>query len=325
MRQPQTSGSPHVPVPGTSATVFGLDVSADTPLPFLEAARAARTGRELKISIRDVPPDLLARPGTGTLICDEREPDGAVHLRIESDPAWGYLIWGPTYGRNLLSSDGRHVCCSADGCAKDAQQRLLIAQVLPFAALLQGLEVLHASAVVGSAGAIALVGPSRAGKTSVALELCRSGASFLTDDVLSLERAGDQLVGHPGTPLAGLDRAEERRLEQAGRRPAGDVVATNSRERLVRMPGGTAPAPLAALFFLDRRPEAPGQPSFERVEDPRRLLAATFNSVLTGPERLRGLLEVCAILARRRVERVVAGPHVDAGELAVAIERRLGA
>jgi hypothetical protein len=301
--------------------VFGLDVDTDTILPLLEMTRTAPTGRELKI--RGVSADALAQPGAGQLVCDEREPDGTVHFRIEADPTWGYLIWGPTYGHNVLSPDGRSVRYSAAGCAEEARQRFLIAQVLPFAALLQGLEVLHASAVVVQAGAIALVGPSGAGKTSVAMELCRRGAGFLADDVLALERVDDLLLGHPGTPLAGLDHAEAQRLKRAGHRPSGEVVATNSREQLVRMRGGEAPAALAALFFLDRRLEAPPQPSFERVNDPRLLLAATFNSVLTGPERLSGLLEVCASLARRRVERIIAGPHIDAAELAVAIERRL--
>jgi hypothetical protein len=53
------------------------------------------------------------------------------------------------------------------------------------------------------------------------------------------------------------------------------------------------------------------------------MLAASFNFVLDGPERLRRMLDVCALAARCRVERLSAGPGADATQLALAIEQRL--
>lgn len=308
----------------TRATVFGLDVSAEVDLPFLAGARAAATGRGFVLSVAEGSENDFSWPASAKVVCDQREPDGTVNFRIEAHPETGYLIWGPAYGRHILSADGRHALCIPGGCAADAWQRLLIAQVLPFAALLHGLEVFHASAVVIDRSAVAFVGPSGAGKTSVALELCRRGASFLADDVLAVERVGEELLGYPGTPVAGLDHAEAQRLELAGERLPEDVVAVNARERLVRLRGAATPAPLGALFFVDRQVDGPSEPSFEPAADPRALLSATFNSVLVGPERLRGLLDVCALLAHRRVERILAGPNVDAAELAAAVQRRLG-
>ncbi len=361
---------------GTRSTVFGLDVRADVPLSFLARAPARPTGRTFDISVSAAPaplpahaeqraqpahPQLPAAPGwpdSAELVCDQRERDGTVSFRIESAPDAGYLIWGPAYGSHLLSPDGRRVLCMPEGRPEGTWQRLLIAQVLPFAALLRGLEVFHASAVVTEGGAVAFVGPSRSGKTSVALELCRLGAGFLADDVLAVEQAEGRLLGQPGTPVAGLDHAEAQRLDEqfvggvpgqsledtpqqrpgdAPRRSPGEapqqnpggapwqeVVAINARERLVRMRGAAEPAPLAALFFLDRRPDGPSRPRFEPAADARALLSATFNSVLTGPERLRGMLDICARAARGRVERVLVGPKVNTAQLASAIERRLG-
>jgi hypothetical protein len=315
--------------PTPSATVFGLDVSTDVELPFLQRLPGGRsvrpTGRRLDISVAAAGAPAPDWPDSAELVCDQRQPDGTVNFRIEADSDAGYLIWGPTYGRHLLSRDGQRALCIPGDCPADAWQRLLIAQVLPFAALLHGLEILHASAVVTDGGAIAFAGPSGAGKTSVALELCRRGASFLADDVLALERAGDDLMGHPGTPLAGLDHAEARRLDRADDTQRGEVVAVNAREQLVRVSGATEPAPLTALFFIDRHRDAPSEPRFEPAADPQRLLAATFNTVLTTPRRLHALLDVCALLAQRRVERIAIGPGVDAAQLAAAIERRLGA
>jgi hypothetical protein len=304
-------------------TVFGLDVHCAATLPFLQTSRAASTGRALELTLADE--DDLALSGwrgEGEIVCDEREPDGTVNFRIEAHPEAGYLIWGPTYGRHVLSRDGRRLWCLPGDCAEESWQRLLVAQVLPFAALLRGLEVLHAGAVVKDGEAVAFLGPSGAGKTSLAVELCLLGSTFLADDVLALERSGTRLQGHPGTPVAGIHRAE---AGPARYLTALEAIAENDRERIVRMEGAEGPAPLGALFFLDRRPDGPARPHFEPTTDPQLLLASTFNSVLTASERLVGLLDICALAARQRVERVVAGPGVDATRLAEAIARRLAA
>lgn len=308
----------------TRATVFGLDVSAKGHLPFLEHAAAGPTGRPLQVVLAAEPATAPAWPQGGEVVCDQREHDGAVAFRIEAHPEAGYLIWGPAYGRQILSGEGTRAVCIPEGHPAEAWQRLLIAQTLPFAAVLQGLEVFHASAVVVAGRALAFVGPSHAGKTSVALELCRRGARFLADDVLAVERVGERLLGHPGTPVAGLDHAEAQRLERTGEPPSEQVVAVNARERIVRVHPVAAPAPLAAVFILDRRPDGPAEPRFEAAADARLLLAATFNSVLTGAQRLREQLEVCALAARHRVERVLAGPGVSAAQLAAAVQRRVG-
>lgn len=302
------------------ATVFGLDVRADRPLSFLETASAASTGRELEVSLAadGEAPDW---PG-GELISDERQLDGSILFQIERGAEGGYRIWGPEYGGNVISADGRRVRAAPGAAGIDTWQRMLVAQVLPFAAVLRGLEVLHASAVGMDRGAVALLGHSGAGKTSLALALCRRGAAFLADDVLALERADGELIGHPGAPMAGIDHAEAKRLSADGEAER-EELAVNARERVTRVAVSAEPAPLRALFFLDRHPDGPPEPRFETVEDALPLLGATFNFVLATPERLQSLLEVCALAARLRVERIVAGPEVKATELAAAVGRRM--
>lgn len=308
---------------GTGATVFGLDVRVDRSVPFLETARARPTGRTLEISLVD-DAECLSWPRGAELISDQRQPDGTVNFQIETSSEAGYKIWGPRYGVNVLSNDGRRLRAAAGAGGMQAWQRLLIAQVLPFAALLCDLEVLHASAVVIDEGAVVFIGQSGAGKTSLALALCHRGASFLTDDVLALERVNGGLLGHPGTPVAGIDLPEADRLRRLGGGGEQEVLSVDSREQVARVPIAAEPAPLSALFFLDRRPDGPAQPRFEVVTSPQMLLATTFNFVLTTPERLSGLLDVCALAARRRVERIVTGPETDASELSAAVEQRLG-
>jgi len=138
-----------------------------------------------------------------------------------------------------------------------------------------------------------------------------------------LERRGEGLVGHPGSPVAGLDHLEAKRLLNGPSR--NRVLGENTREQLVLMPGAAEPVPLAALFLLDRRPDGPRQPCFTASVDAHTLLAATFNFVLASPRRLRGLLDVCALVAQRRVERILVGPTVDVAQLAEVVRQRLGA
>ena len=130
------------------ATAFGLDIDAATPLSFLRHATAKPTGRQLSISVHRAQAAREIWPQDSELICDERLPDGGVNYRIETHPDHGYLISGPEYGAHLLSADGRRLRCFPEGRPDGGWQRMLVAQVLPFAALLHGLEVFHASAVV---------------------------------------------------------------------------------------------------------------------------------------------------------------------------------
>jgi hypothetical protein len=306
------------------ATAFGLDVEADTPLSFLSHSSATPTGRPLSVSVEAGGTARSQWPAGGELICDERGPGGGVNFQIETHPGQGYLISGPEYGSHLLAADGRRLRCFPEGRPESSWQRMLIAQVLPFAALLHGLEVFHASAVVYGGETVAFLGPSRSGKTSLALELCARGASFMADDVLALETREGRLLAHPGSPIAGVARdprsgSKSDDIDDAG----AEVVAVNERERILRISGATEPVVLGTLFFVDRKADGPESPTFQATADAQMLLAATFNFVLATPQRLRGLLEVCALAARLRVELIGCGPSTDVPELADAVERRL--
>jgi hypothetical protein len=203
-------------------------------------------------------------------------------------------------------------------------QRFLIAQVLPFAAVLRGLEVFHAGAVAVDGHAVAFLGPSGAGKTSIAMALCRMGATFLADDVLSVEREGERLLGHPGAPVAGIAGDEVERLQRLRSLDSGTVLASDPREAMVRVTPQRTPVPLRAIFVLDRRLGASSEPRFERVVEPRVLLSATFNLVLLEGPRLEALLDVCSLAAGGMVERVVVGRQADASTVAEALAERIG-
>ena len=303
-------------------TMFGLDLHAPESLTWLAGADTIATGRRAELSVPASEAE-LAWPGAATRISDERTEDGGVLFQIEHGDR-GYRFSGPRHGTAIVSPGAAHIYGAPGEGGMAAWQRFLIAQVLPFAAVLRGLEAFHASAVAVDGGAVAFLGPSGAGKTSIAMALCRLGATFLADDVLAVERDGGRLLGHPGAPVAGIAGAEAERLRGRRSLDPGTVLTVDPREEVVRVTPQREPVPLRAIFFLDRRAGQAPAPRFEPVIAPQVLLAATFNLVLLEGSRLEALLDVCSLAAGGMVERIVVGRETDASSLAEALAERIG-
>ncbi len=301
------------------ATAFGLDVCSDRPVRCLEQTRAPATGRTLDLSVDCVAQE---RPtGSGRVICS-RSRAGVETFRIVAESSSCYAIWGLRGGCYRLRTDAREARGHVGALPTARWERFLVGQVLPFASLLGGLEIFHASGVAIDGGVIAIAGESGAGKTSLALSLCAQGASFVTDDVLALECGGGLLWAHPGPPVAGIARSGSAIPPSAA--GLSSPVIEDEGERVVRVErAANEPSPLRALFFLERRPDGPSTPCFEVVDDPRKLLAVTFNFTLATARRLRGLLDVCALASRLRVERIVASSSVEPALLAAAVTDRV--
>jgi hypothetical protein len=279
-------------------TMFGLDVYTHRTLRSPVKSQPEPTGRALDLDFAPEAPERLGFPADARAISDEREADGGLVIQIEHDESAGYLISGPRYGATLLRPDARAAAGRPGAGGFGSWLRLLVAQVLPFAAILRGLEAMHASAVAVGEQAIALAGRPGAGKSTTAAALRRAGAVFLTDDVLALESRDGELIAHPGAPFR---------------------TAPDDREELVPVDSVGDATSLDAVFLLDRRADGPPEPRFEPTPDPRLLIATTFNTVLRSPARQRTLLEVCGGIAERRVERIAAGPGVEPDRVAAAI------
>ena len=122
-------------------------------------------------------------------------PDGtkwAQFYRVEQN----YRVSFPDLGDFDVSADGCAVCAwPAPGISEDTMQHLYLNQVLPLALSKQGRIVFHASAVETDNGAIAFLGESGRGKSTLAASFASGGQRFLTDDALLLDPAeGGYLV-----------------------------------------------------------------------------------------------------------------------------------
>jgi hypothetical protein len=305
------------------STVFGLDVYADTPLPYLDGAGAAATGRRFDLRLRGGDRTEAWDRGAER-ISDERDRSGQVVFQIEAGRR-GYRIVGPEYGETVIDATGTGGSGRLGQAEVERWQRLLIAQALPFAAVLRGLEAFHASGVVLGGRAVLLAGASGSGKSSLALALRRRGAEFLADDVVAVGADGEgdgAVLAHPGPPVAALDTAEVARLRSAQSGDEGPILGRSSRETMIAVATLAEATRLGAVFVLERRTE-PIVPTFEPLADARPLLASTFNLLLRDPGRLARLLDLCALISRGRCERLAFGSATEPEELAQLVEARV--
>ena len=211
-------------------------------------------------------------------------PDGSHWTqfhRIEG----GYLLRFPDLADFLISQDGRQVTCfPAPEVTEDTSRHLFLNQVLPLALAKQRKLVLHASAVEVGDYAVAFIGESGRGKSTLAASFATNGFRFLTDDGLLLDPydGGYQIMpSHPSIRLwddsqlalisADVSMAPPIQFTSKARFLAGnDVVFCDQ------------PRPLRHIYFLG--PGAAPQLTFERVKPAEALIELVKHSFLLDIE-----------------------------------------
>ncbi|HTD07839.1 MAG TPA: hypothetical protein VK680_03015 [Solirubrobacteraceae bacterium] len=238
-----------------------------------------------------------------------------------AEPA-GYLMWARDFARVLISPDGLELLCEPDHANGDWAS-ILPAQALPLAATIRGLEILHASGVVLGGRAVLLAGPLGAGKSSLAAALVGAGGRLLSDDAVALQMSDGALVAHAGSVVLHLRAAENERLSADARAALGRPERSFPGKQRYVSAGAPDPAPLAALFLLERSAE---QPAVERLGavSPFELIASTFNLSVRTPARMRRQLDVVSAIAASGVaHRLRVQPDVDATQLATIVQEQL--
>ncbi len=316
----QCASIDHAPV--WAAEAFGLALSADFEMPGLPAGRIREAeGRRCDLFLRP-DPDLEAdwSPDSCERLFEFLDDDGCpvstLDVRVDSMAR----VWGLERGSFFVDGDGSSVRCYPSSVGEWQWRRFLVGQVLPLAALLNGLEILHASGVAIDGEALLFAGASRAGKSSVAAHLILHGAALVADDVVSIEPRQHDVLAHPGTPMIGLRHEEGALWSRAELGRLGSLIAESDAELLVAAAHPmTRPCPLRSMYLLTRSSLV--EPvSFEQLPDPRYLLASTFNNVLRAPDRLVRMLDAYSKLSRSaRIFRVNAPSSATAADVAEAV------
>jgi hypothetical protein len=111
-----------------------------------------------------------------------------------------YVRW-EDIGEFLVSSDGRLITCGhLSDVPGESFQVYLLGQALSFALVRSGFEPFHATCVVINGEAVAFVGDSGFGKSSLAAYFLNSGDKLLTDDLLLLQERPEGYLAYPGPP-----------------------------------------------------------------------------------------------------------------------------
>ena len=273
---------------------FGLNIKCDWPLPG-SSAHPPATARSLPTtSVRVLLPEHwdAAWGEHAERIFEPEYPDHKTRFTVDRT-ARHYLLWFEGFGRYVVAIDGTEVGCQPGVASRDQQERFLFAQVLPLAAVLQGYEALHASAVCHEGGAAAFVGRSGAGKTSLASRLVARGAGFVTDDVLALESRQAVPIAHPGPAFMAVPNEDRSLIPSASGRLGTAVGGSDKIHASPRTVGRELP--LRALYYIE-----PG-PRFEIAPldgvDARRVLATAFAPYLMTSARLRRHLELAHLVS----------------------------
>src|SRR4051812_371241 len=246
------------------ARAFGLEISASFRAPGLPKATGSQRGRRVQVDL--VSPAAIDRDWPAeraTRVLEERFGRDTPERTIDAHPRAGYRLYARHFGLARLSPSGARILCSPPDVAPWRWQRFLVGRILPWASVLRGFEVFHASAVTLDGRAIAFVGPTGAGKTSLAVQLVTRGGRFLTDDVLALEEREGELRAHPGASIASVRPAEKAAIPRQTWRQLGSVLG-HSEKTYLALPRENGPVPLDRVYFL--RPD--GAQAIERLEAP---------------------------------------------------------
>ena len=140
------------------------------------------------------------KPSFSTPFHQWRFPNGTVCADFFRSGT-GFLLRFPELADFYVSEGGASVTAYPGlDTTVSTIEHLYLNQVLPLALSRQGKLVFHASAVETADGAIAFMGVSGRGKSTLAASFAGSGFRFLTDDGLLLDKSVDCYFAQPSHP-----------------------------------------------------------------------------------------------------------------------------
>jgi hypothetical protein len=173
--------------------VYGIEVVSDVPLALPAYTDAGLGGVECASAPASFFERALQRahldPQSHSWYKHARLPDGSTYVR-----------WA-TVGEFMVDADGRRITCRRiEESSVESFQVYMLGQALSFALVQQQLEPLHATVVVVDDRAVAFLGGSAFGKSSLAACFLNTGYRLLTDDLLIVQETSGVVLAYPGPP-----------------------------------------------------------------------------------------------------------------------------
>lgn len=196
-----------------------------------------------------------ATPPPGEIVAELIVDGTCLYVAADSGHAddGGIVLRVPSLCEFAISADRREVVVHPDPAADPASVPILLSgTVMALVLTIAGHTVLHASAVQhpASGAALAFVGVSGMGKSTLAALCGAAGARIVADDVLRVDVLGDPggVVCYRGSPTLRL-RPKAAAVAAAVAETGGNALARSADGRIVAapVPAGPGPIPLGAV------------------------------------------------------------------------------
>jgi hypothetical protein len=275
--------------------VYGVVIVSDIPLALPECFDCGRLG---EVECQSAPASLFLTATGGATF--DAGPDSWHRYASLPDGA-SYVRWEGV-GEFLVAADGRSITCRVEGCSTEPFQVYMLGQALSFALVKQRFEPLHATAVVVDDAAVAFLGKSGFGKSSLAACFLAAGHRLLTDDLLVLDDTHGRFLAYPGPPRIKLFPKVARLF--LGPTVNGAPMNDDTAKLILPIEDHrrcTAPFELRAIYSLAAprdacRRDTVSSEALARNTGFIELVKATFNRRLVSRERLARQFDVMARL-----------------------------
>ncbi len=301
--------------------VYGLRVASNRRIP---AFRPAESPEPADVTVTFSERAAAPVPAGAPWYHDEMPDGGPPHLRLSKLDAGGYEFQYRDGAQFRLGEGGNRVEAWGAGDIRfEDLCAYLAGPILGFVLRLRGVVCLHASAVETQSGAVALLGPCGAGKSTAAAALWRRGCHLICEDTAALEQRGGQYWVQPGYPRINLWPDSVQVV--FGSPDALPPIAPPWEKRYLALDAtefSPQAAPLRGIFVLEPRREQEADFAITRLAPAKALVALAANTYLNylpGPGRRAHELRFLAPLAASVPVWSLAPPAGGLDELAESI------
>jgi len=274
--------------------VYGIGIASDSPLALPRYSHSALSS----VQCLRAPASVFLEAIRNSVF--DPQPDSWYRCGVLHDGST-YVRWDEV-GEFLIAPDGRRIVCRRiEGSSLESFQVYMLGQALSFALVKQRFEPLHATAVVVKDHAVAFLGGSAFGKSTLAACFLDSGYRLLTDDLLMLQESARGVLAYPGPPRIKLFPGIARRFLGIA---AGAEMNSGTAKLVLPLNehlSSASPVPLRTIYSLAVPSEACRQQrvSIERLS-PREafmeLVTGVFNKRLMSRKRIERQFEIMASL-----------------------------
>lgn len=178
--------------------IFGIKISSSFPLSFDCEDFSGESDIEFLVTSQHDQEDI----GQEFIYASPyRDMNGLNHFRLYR--SHGNFLMYLSSGI-IFTYLGNQIICSADDPSDPGIEIGLLGAVLAFWLEMHQITTLHASAVAANNRSLIFLAESLSGKSSLAASFLQAGFSFLSDDIVPIERSEHGFLSRPGYPILKL-------------------------------------------------------------------------------------------------------------------------